>query len=298
MSATRSEPLDSAPVTGPARPPRRQRLAATPWPTYLLLAALALIYIMPFLIQVATSFKTEPEAAVNPIGLVPENWTTAAYERLFQFSDYLLWGTNSMIVTVFVTAGRVFFDSLAGYALARIPFRGRRMVFALLIAVMAVPGVVLLIPKFLVINQLGIYDSYTGMIVPLLADAAGVFIMKNFFESIPVSIEEQARIDGAGVFRTFWSIVLPMAAPAVMTIVILSFQGSWNELNHFIVATQDPRLTTLTKGVAQLASGQLSQGTQYPLKLAAAALMTIPVAIVFFLFQKRIMNVSAGAVKE
>ena len=267
-------------------------------PTYLLLLVLALIYILPFLIQISTSFKTEPEAAVNPIGLIPENWTTAAYERLFRFSDYVQWGTNSIIVTTVVTAGRVFFDSLAGYALARIPFRGRGVVFALLIAVMAVPGVVLLIPKFLVINQLGIYDSYAGMIVPLLADAAGVFIMKNFFESIPVSVEEQARIDGAGTFRIFWSIVLPMAAPAVMTIVILSFQGSWNELNHFIVATQDPRLTVLTKGVAQLASGQLSQGTQYPLKLAAAVLMTIPVAVVFFIFQKRIMNASAGALKE
>lgn len=268
------------------------------WAPYLVLGALAVIYILPFVIQISTSFKTEPEAAVNPIGLIPENWTTAAYERLFRFSDYILWGTNSIIVTLLVTAGRVFFDSLAGYALARIPFRGRGVVFALLIAVMAVPGVVLLIPKFLVINQLGIYDSYAGMIVPLLADAAGVFIMKNFFESIPVSVEEQARIDGAGTFRIFWSVVLPMAAPAVMTIVILSFQGSWNELNHFIVATQDPDLTVLTKGVAQLASGQLSQGTQYPLKLAAAVLMTIPVAVVFFVFQKRIMNVSAGAVKE
>ena len=277
---------------------RRPRLGATAWPTYLLLLLLAVIYILPFLIQIATSFKTEPEAAANPLGLFPENWTTAAYERLFRFSDFPLWGLNSTIVALLVTAGRVFFDSLAGYALARIPFRGRGVVFALVIAVMAVPGVVLLIPKFLVINQLGMYDSYSGMIVPLLADAAGVFIMKNFFESIPVSIEEQARIDGAGVFRTFWSIVLPMATPAVMTIVILSFQGSWNELNHFIVATQDPQLNTLTKGVAQLSSGQLSQGTQYPLKLAAAVLMTIPVAVVFFLFQKRIMNVSAGAVKE
>jgi multiple sugar transport system permease protein len=282
----------------PGRAPRGRRLGAAAWPLYLVLLALALVYIMPFLIQVATSFKTEPEAASNPIGLVPENWTTAAYQRLFEFSDYARWGTNSTIVTVVVTLGRVFFDSLAGYALARIPFRGRTVVFAILIAVMAVPGVVLLIPKFLVINQLGIYDSYAGMIVPLLADAAGVFIMKNFFESIPVSIEEQARIDGAGVFRTFWSIVLPMAAPAVMTITILSFQGSWNELNHFIVSTQDPQLTTLTKGVAQLASGQLSQGTQYPLKLGAAALMTIPVVVIFLIFQRRIMNASAGAVKE
>ena len=122
--------------------------------------------------------------------------------------------------------------------------------------------------------------------------------MKNFFESIPKSVEEQGRIDGAGTFRVFWSIVLPMARPALITIIILSFQGSWNELAHFIVAAQDPDLTPLTKGVAQLASGQLSQGTQYPLKLGAAAIMTIPVAVVFFIFQRKIMNASSGAVKE
>jgi multiple sugar transport system permease protein len=162
---------------------------------------------------------------------------------------------------------------------------------------MAVPAVVLLIPQFLVINQLGMYDSYAGMIIPLLVDAAGVFIMKNFFESIPVSVEEQARIDGAGAFRLFWSVVLPMARPALITIVILSFQGSWNELSHFIVSTQSPELTTLTKGVASLASGQLSQGSQYPIKLAAAAIMTIPVAVMFFIFQRHIMNTAEGAVK-
>jgi multiple sugar transport system permease protein len=266
--------------------------------TYVLLAAVAILYIFPFLIDVATSFKTEPDAAANPLSLIPQTWTSAAYQRLFFSSDFPIWFKNTALVTVFVTAGRVFFDSLAGYALARLQFRGRNVVFAGLIAVMAVPGVVLLIPKFLVINQLGIYDSYAGMIVPLLADAAGVFIMKNFFESIPVSIEEQARIDGAGSFRIFWAVVLPMARPALITIIILSFQGSWNELAHFIVSTQSPGLTTLTKGVAQLASGQLSQGTQYPLKLAAGAIMTIPVAIVFFIFQRRILNASQGAVKE
>jgi len=209
-----------------------------------------------------------------------------------------VWFTNSVIVTICVTAGRVFLNSLAGYALARVDFRGRRVVFAGLVAVMAVPGVVLLIPKFLVINQLGIYDSYAGMIIPLLADAAGVFIMKNFFESIPRSVEEAAKIDGAGTFRTFWSIVLPMARPALITLVILSFQGSWNELSHFIVSAQSPELMTLTKGVAQLASGALSEGNQYPLKLAAAATMTIPVAVLFFVFQKRITNAVTGAVKE
>lgn len=264
---------------------------------YLLLSVLALIYIYPFLVQVATSFKTDAEAAGSPLSLVPSSWTMMAYERLFAHSDFPTWAANSFIVTVIVTLGRVFFNSLAGYALARLDFRGRGFVFALLVAVMAVPGVVLLIPRFLVINSLGIYDSYAGMALPLLADATGVFIMKNFFESIPRSVEEQAQIDGASTFRTFWSVVLPMATPALMTIVILSFQGSWNELNHFIVSTQSPELTTLTKGVAQLASGQLSQGSQYPLKLAAAALMTVPVVIVFLIFQRRIMNVSAGAVK-
>ena len=265
---------------------------------YLILVALALIYIFPFLIQIANSFKSDEEATISGLSLIPLAFTTAAYSTLFQNSNFPLWIVNSLVVTLLVTAGRVFFDSLAGYALARMRFRGRQFVFIMLIGVMAVPGVVLLIPKFLVINELNMYDKYVGMVIPLLVDAAGVFIMKNFFESIPESVEEAARIDGAGVFRTFWSIVLPMARPALMTIVILSFQGSWNELNHFIISTQDPALTTLTKGVAQLASGQLSSGNQYPIKLAAAALMTIPVAIVFFVFQRQIMNASGGAVKE
>lgn len=274
-----------------------RRMAGFPWLAFTVLILLAVIYIAPFIIQVVNSFRPEEDVIRDPLSLGIGSWTAAAYERLFNHSDFPLWSMNSFIVAFFVTLGRVFFVSLAGYSLARIPFRGRSTVFALLIAVMAVPSVVLLIPKFLVINQLGMYDSYTGMILPLLVDAAGVFIMKNYFESIPVAIEEQARIDGASAFRTFWSIVLPMARPAVMVIVILSFQGSWNELSHFIVSTQSTELTTLTKGVAQLASGQLSAGSQFPIKLAAALLMTIPVAVVFFIFQRRIMNASAGAVK-
>jgi ABC-type sugar transport system, permease component len=294
------EPAPTRP-TRPERPPRAPASTRTVIArslVYAVLVVIAVVYIMPFLIQVATSFKTDVEATANPVSLIPQTWTTAAYQQLFANSDFPVWFKNSVIVTVFVTIGRVFFDSLAGYALARLQFRGRAVVFAGLVAVMSVPMVVLMIPKFLVINQLGMYDSYTGMILPLLVDAAGVFIMKNFFESIPVSVEEQARIDGAGTFRVFWSIVLPMARPALITIIILSFQGSWNELAHFIISTQDPALTTLTKGVASLASGQLSSGNQYPIKLAAALIMTIPVAVMFFIFQRRIMNASEGAVKE
>jgi len=295
MTAVSTAP--AALAAAPARTRSTTRIVSTSI-LYAVLVALALVYIYPFLIQVATSFKTEPDAATNPLSVIPHTFTTEAYAQLFLRSDFPTWFRNSVIVTIVVTAGRVFFNSLAGYALARLRFRGRGIVFAGLVAVMSVPAVVLLIPKFLVINTLGIYDSYAGMILPLLVDAAGVFIMKNFFESIPVSVEEQARIDGAGTFRLFWSIVLPMARPALVTIVILSFQGSWNELAHFIVSTQSPELTTLTKGVAQLANGQLSQGRQYPLKLAAAIIMTIPVAVMFFVFQKRIMNSSDGAVKE
>lgn len=265
---------------------------------YALLTALALVYIFPFLIQVSNSFKTDEEATNAGLALWSSNWTTAAYSTLFNNSNFPLWVTNSVIVTLIVTVGRVFFVCLAGYALARLDFKGRGAIFAGLVAIMAVPGVVLLIPKFLVLNQIGIYDTYAGMIVPLMVDAAGIFIMKNFFESIPVAVEEAARIDGAGPFRIFWSVVLPMARPALVTIIIMSFQGSWNELNHFIVSTQNPDLTTLTKGVASLASGQLGSGNQYPIQLAAALLMTLPVAVMFFIFQRQIMNTSGGAVKE
>src|SRR5207248_2025294 len=118
--------------------------------------------------------------------------TTRAFHELYAGQNFLLWVKNSVIVTLSVTFLRVFLDSLAGYALARLRFRGRGAAFATIVAVMAVPGVVLLIPKFLIIRQFGMYDTYYGMIVPLLVDAAGVFIMKNFFESIPVSVEESA----------------------------------------------------------------------------------------------------------
>ncbi len=174
------------------------------------------------------------------------------------------WLVNSVVITLVVTAGRVFFDSLAGYALSRLHFRGRGFLFATVLAVMSVPGVALLIPKFLMVSYLGIYDTYTAMILPLIVDGAGVFIMKQFFDSVPISVEEAARIDGAGVFRTFWSVVLPMARPALITLTILSFQGSWNEFTHFLVTTQSPELKTLVTGLASLASGELSSGRAVP----------------------------------
>jgi multiple sugar transport system permease protein len=265
--------------------------------SYVLLVVLALVYIYPFLISVSGSFKTDAEATQQPLGLLPQTWSFAAYERLFTTVPLLQWAGNSLLITIIVTTGRVFFDSLAGYALSRLHFRGRAVIFAALVAVMAVPNVVLLIPRFLILKELGLYNSYAGMIIPIMIDAAGIFIMKQFFESIPVSVEEAARIDGAGVFRTFWTIVLPMATPALVTLFILSFQGSWNEFAHFVVSRNDPDLNTLTTGVASLTSGQLGSGNQYPLQLAAAVLMSIPVAVLFFVFQRRIMSTSQGGEK-
>lgn len=299
MSTTSTTTSATAPA-GTQRPRRRgpsNRALLVLFLGYAVLLVFSVIYLYPFFIQVATSFKEPAEATRNPLSLIPDPVTTAAFQRLAE-SQFPLWFGNSVVVTLFVTAGRVFFNSLAGYALARIKFRGREAVFSAILAVLAVPGIILLIPKFLVLNSLGIYNTYPALIVPLLVDAAGVFIMKQFFESIPASVEEAARIDGASTFRIFWSVVLPMARPALITITILSFQGSWNELAHFIVASNRPELATLTKGVASLVSGQLGSGNQYPISLAAALMMTIPVALVFIFFQRYfVRGGTAGAEK-
>ncbi|WP_328890697.1 carbohydrate ABC transporter permease [Streptomyces sp. NBC_00316] len=272
---------------------------------YAVVLGLGLLYLLPFVLQLVTGFKTDPDAAAHPLALLPTTPTTAAYQRLFGLSQasegipFLRWLSNSALVAVLVTAGRVLFDSMAGYALARLRFWGRSALFGFVLAVMAVPGVALLIPKFLVLNTFGLFDTYTGMILPLLVDAAGIFIMKQFFESVPREVEEAARVDGAGVFRIFWSVVLPMARPALITLTILSFQGSWNEFTHFLVSTQSGQYETLTTGLARFVSGGLGGGTQYPLKLTAALLSTIPVAALFFCFQRYFVSgANEGAVKE
>ncbi|GII56644.1 sugar ABC transporter permease [Planotetraspora thailandica] len=262
------------------------RSLASTFAGYCILVFFALVFLYPFVIQIGNSLKTEAGAAANPLSPIPDPLSFAGYARAFADTDMPLWLGNSLLVTVIVTAGRLLLDSMAGYALARLRFRGRRALFSAIIAVLAVPGVVLFIPKFLVLNQLGIYDSYTALILPVIADAAGVFIMKQFFESIPVSVEEAARIDGAGTFRTFWSVVLPMARPALITLTVISFQGTWNEFPHTLVAVQNPHLFTLPRGLADLVSGSLGKGTQYPLKLGAAVLATIPVAVIFVVFQR------------
>jgi multiple sugar transport system permease protein len=261
---------------------------------YVVLIVFALGYLGPFAIQIATSFKTDPDATAHSLSLLPHPFTVASWKRIFGLTkdtsvDFPLWLLNSVIVSTCITLLRVFLDSLAGYALARLRFPGRRAVFVLVLATMSVPGVVLLIPRFLVIKQLGLYNSYAGMILPIAMDAMGIFLMRQFFLQVPVSIEEAARIDGAGIWRTYWYVALPITRAGVLTLTILSFQSSWNEFAAFLVAGDSPRLYTLTKGLA-LFQGSLGTGNQFPLSLGAAVLTTIPVAIVFFVFQRQFVG--------
>lgn len=262
---------------------------------YGLLLLGTILYLGPFLIQVATSFKTDAESVANPLSLIPDPVSTDAWAVVAGNNpayDFPVgrWVLNSFVTTFCVTIGRIMIDSLAGYALARLQFPGRRLMFATIIAVLAIPGIVLLIPRFLIVNQLGMFNTYAGMILPLLFDAVGILLMKTAFEAVPVELEEAARIDGAGVFRTYWSVVMPLVRPALITVTILSFQGSWNEFTHFLVVTSDPDLATLNLGIARLTAGDLRGPSRFPLKLALATLSTIPIALVFVFFSRYFMR--------
>lgn len=271
---------------------------------YAFLIFLAVIFIAPFVISVANSFKTEPDATANPISLIPHPATLSAWQQILgigpnaSITDFPRWFVNSVFVSTAITLGRVFFDSLAGYALARLGFRGRKLVFGIVIATLAVPGVVLLIPRFLVLKEFGLFNSYPGMILPMIVDATGIFLMRQFFLQVPVSLEEAAKVDGASILRTWWSIVLPIVRPGLITLTIISFQGSWNEFQFFEVATISPKYYTLTTGLADIVGGGLSAGNQFPIKLAGSVLTIVPIAILFFVLQRYIVRPRlAGAVK-
>lgn len=264
---------------------------------YGLLILFAVIFIYPFAIAIATSLKTRPDAAQAPLSLIPDPPTLRAYADLATGALPRA-AFVSVVVTVGVTLGRLFLDSLAGYALARLEFPGRQVVFAVIVATMAIPAIILAIPRFLILGQLGMLNSFGGLIVPLAVDAFGIFLMRQFFQSIPKEMEEAAKIDGATTFQTYWRIILPLATPGLIALTILSFQGSWNEFLHpLIAAPSDPGLRTLPVYLAQL-RGQGGEGFDFPLLLGGSVLTTIPVAIIFFTFQRYfIQGVAATGVK-
>ncbi len=258
---------------------------------YSLLILFALVFLGPFAIQIANSFKTDAAATSNTLSLIPHPGTLSSWKQILGIStagvtDFPRWLFNSMFVSVILTITHVGLDSMAGYALARLEFRGRRLVFGFIIATLAVPNVVLLIPQFLVLKELGLFNTYQGMIIPISVDAAGIYMMRQFFLQVPPALEEAARLDGASVWTTYWRVVLPIVRPGLITLTILSFQGAWNQFAFFLVATISPQYFTLTTGLANVVSGGLSAGNQYPLKLGAALLTTLPVGVLFFVFQK------------
>src|SRR5688572_25067684 len=255
---------------------------------YLVLALFALVFLYPFVLSFATSFKSRPEVSASPTALWPRDFTLRAWENVFLHSDFPLWTFNSALVTVLATLGRVLIDSLAGYALARLRWRGRGVVFAGILAVLAVPPIVLTVPRFLVLKEMGLLNSYSGLILPLAVDAMGIFLMKQFFEQLPKELEEAARIDGANIYQAYWHVVLPLARPALITLTILSFQGVWNEfLMPLIVVRASPNHWTLPFGLSTLGRGGAGgQSYDYPVIMAGSILTIIPVAIVFIVFQR------------
>jgi multiple sugar transport system permease protein len=267
---------------------------------YVVLTGFALVFLYPFILSLATTWKSRAEVAAHPVLPWPLDPASRAWENILVHSDFPLWTINSVTVTVLATLLRLFLDSLAGYSLARLNWRGRGIVFAFVLGVLAVPPIVLTVPRFLVLKQMGLLNSYAGLVLPLAVDAVGIFIMKQFFEAMPAELEEAARIDGAGIFRTFWSVMLPLARPGLITLAILSFQGTWNEfLLPLIVVRASPELWTLPFGLSTLGRGGAGGQTfDYPVMLAGSMLTILPLAIVFIVLQRFFARgVMAGAVK-
>lgn len=309
MTATDS-PIDLPPVAVEPRRKRRRRTstddplaptAAMRRFVYGALIVASAFYVLPFVLAVITSFKTLPDYAANASSL---RWDAELGSPTLDGvrglrSDRVLfprWTYNSVVVTACVVVGRVLLSALAGYALARIRFPGYKLVFGLILAVMMIPGIVLAIPRFLLLKELGLINTYTGLILPLVFDAFGIFLMKQFMEQIPIELEEAAAIDGASRWTTFRKVILPIARPAVITLAILSTVGAWNEFLHPLIAANRNELRTLPVGLAQL-RGQFGSSTPWPTVMAASVLMTIPMAIIYFVFQRYFREGMSGAVK-
>jgi multiple sugar transport system permease protein len=268
---------------------------------YVALIVAGTFYVLPFVLAVVTSFKTLPDYSAHASSLVYDGSlgspTLDGVRGLS--SDRILfprWLLNSIVVTVVVVGGRVFLSALAGYSLARIKFPGYKLVFGLVLAVIMIPPIVLAIPRFLLLKQLALINTYAGLILPLMFDAFGIFLMKQFMEQIPLEIEEAAAIDGASRSKTFLRVIMPIARPAVITLTILSTVAVWNEFLHPLIAANKNELRTLPVGLAQL-RGQFGSSTPWPTVMAASVLMTIPMAIIYFVFQRYFREGMAGAVK-
>ena len=280
---TTLSPGREMPTTAPAgkaAPPRERGT----WLVYIPLVIGLILLVGPFLWMLLGSFKTTGELRQVPPTWWPENPTLANYEDLFSRLNFLGYFFNSTVVAVAVTAGNVIFGSMLGYALTKLSFPGKRVLFAVVLGTLMVPGIVTFMPLFVLVANLGLVNTHAGMILPFLAGAFGVFLMRQFIGGIPDELLDAARVDGAGEHYIFWRIVMPLCGPAIATLTILTFLASWNSfLWPLVVATSD-RMYTLPVAIALFATGQ--QETNVALLMAGSVVVILPVLLVFILLQR------------
>jgi multiple sugar transport system permease protein len=256
---------------------------------YLILTTLALIIILPLLWMVSTSFKPKSEWFLPQIYWIPRTFTLDNYEKIIDNPSLPItrWFLNSLLVSSIATVSILIIDSLAAYAYARMEFRGRRILFGLLLATLFLPGMMFLVPNFLTVSNLGLLNNYAGVIFPGLAGVFGVFFMRQFFQSLPKELEEAAFIDGANRVQTFFYIVLPLAKPALATLGIITFLGSWNDFLWPLLILRDSDLLTLPPGLRTLQGAYTSE---YGQMMAGAVITAIPVLLLYILLQRYVVQ--------
>ena len=262
---------------------------------YAALSVLGLLFVSPLLFMISTSFKSRVESSRTPPTWLPEDPTFAAYQRILDAADtpVFRWFLNSMLAASANAFLVVATAALAAYALARMEFRGRKAVFALIIATLFVPPVILVIPNYEIVGRLYWLDTLTAVIVPTAANAFGVFFLRQFFLALPKELEESAALDGANVWHTFWRIVLPLSTPGLVTVGVLAFVGSWNAyLLPLLLLQADMR--TLPLGVADYSTEHSADTAGV---LAFTSIAMIPALVLFLALQRRIVSGLQGAVK-
>jgi multiple sugar transport system permease protein len=251
---------------------------------YILLTLYAVITIIPFLWALSASFKPLSEIVSGEANFLPRNFTLDNYRQIFlQEPLFLRWLFNSLIIAFSVTILNLVFNSMAGYALARLRFSGRRFWFFLILAVLAVPAQITLIPTFLILKAIGWLNSYQGMIVPSMVNATFIFMMRQFFVNFPKELEEAAQLDGLTPFGIFRRIVLPLAKPALAAQAVFVFMGSWNNFLLPVVILFDPEMFTLPLGLNTF-KGQYISYWNYI--MAASMVFTLPALTIYAFFNR------------
>ncbi|MGH2401578.1 MAG: carbohydrate ABC transporter permease [Candidatus Limnocylindria bacterium] len=260
------------------------RRGGSSWWLYLLLALGIVLLVGPFIWMVLGSFKTTGELRQVPPTWLPENATLANYEDLFSRLNFAGFFFNSVVVASAVTIGNVVFCSMLGYALAKLSFPGKRILFVVVLGTLMVPSVVTFMPLFVLVANLGLVNTHAGLILPFLVGAFGVFLMRQFIGGIPDELLDAARVDGAGEHYIFWRIVMPLCGPAIATLAILTFLSSWNSFLWPLVVASTEEMYTLPVAIALFATGQ--QETNIALLMAGSVVVILPVLIVFILLQR------------